>query len=127
MRRRGRVALRAALALALAACSGGGGAPAADAGGAGAAAGQTCQQIRQCVLGSPCADDACVADCAARGTPAAQTAFEALRACTARTCATGDVNCACGAQCQADGTCLHEADVCVGTATIDDICDSLCA
>jgi hypothetical protein len=109
---------------------GGGAAGAPDGGGGGAAgapAGATCQQIRMCVLEAPCADDACVQACAARGSPAAQTAFEALRACTARTCATADVNCACGEQCQAGGGCLHEADVCLGGAAADDICDALCA
>jgi hypothetical protein len=96
--------------------------------GGAAAAGFTCQQIRMCVL--DCADDACVAACAGKGTPAAQADFEPLRACTATTCATGDVNyvnCACNEQCLAGGGCLHEADVCLGAAATDLICDSLCA
>jgi hypothetical protein len=116
-----------ALTLTVAACSKG--VAAAPGGGeAGAPAGLTCQQIRMCVFGAPCADDACVQACAARGTPEAQAAFETLRACTAKACPTlGDVNCACGEQCQAGGTCLHEADVCRGAAAVDDICDSLCA
>jgi hypothetical protein len=127
-----------AVTLAFAACAGsegmpadggdaGGGAP-GDAGEAGSPAGMSCQQIRLCVFGTPCATDDCVAACAARGTPEAQAAYASLRACTARTCGVvGDVICACGEQCQADGTCLHEADVCLGTEAVDDICDSLCA
>jgi len=92
------------------------------------ASGTTCQEIRMCVLEGPCADEACVQTCAQRGTPEAQAAFEALRACTAKTCPTiSDVNCACGEQCQAGGSCLHEADVCLGTVTVDNVCDSLCA
>lgn len=118
-------------ALALAACAKSEAMPPDAGGGAGApAAGLSCQQIRMCVFGGPCADDACVAACAAKGSPDAQAAFEALRACTARTCMLSGgnyVNCACGEQCQANGSCLHEADVCVNTAPVDDICDSLCA
>jgi hypothetical protein len=94
---------------------------------AGALAGMSCQQIRMCVFGAPCGDDACIDACAAKGSPDAQTAFAALRACTAKTCASADVNCACNEQCQAGGSCLHEADVCLGTTALDDICDSLCA
>jgi hypothetical protein len=105
------------------------GAPAGDAGGAeaGTPTAWNCQQIRMCALGDACADDACVARCAAHGSAAAQATFEKLRACTAKTCATGDVNCACGEQCMADGQCLAEADACVAAATSDDICDALCA
>jgi hypothetical protein len=111
----------AACALALANCSPGAVAAAPDGGGG------NCQQIRMCVFGSACADDACVQTCAAKGSPEARTTFEALRACTAKACPTlGDVNCACGEQCQADGACLHEADACVGTVTVDDVCDALC-
>jgi hypothetical protein len=117
--------------LVLAACAKSGG-PAGDAGGAAGAAGGaptawSCQQIRMCALGDACADDACVASCAAHGSAAAQATFETLRACTAKTCATGDINCACGEQCFADGRCLAEADACVGAAASDDICDALCA
>ena len=115
--------------LALAACSGQG-APARDgAAGASASSGQTCQQIRLCEFDQPCADDACIATCAARGSPAAQVTFEALRACTAKACAATDpnfVNCACGEQCFGDGTCLAEVDACLAGATADMICDSLC-
>jgi hypothetical protein len=114
-------------ALALAACSHSEPKATPDSGAAGAPAGRNCQQIRMCVFGAPCADDACVHTCAAKGTTDAQAAFEALRACTANACATGDVNCACNEQCEANGSCLHEADVCLGTTAIDDICDSLCA
>jgi hypothetical protein len=114
-----------ALALGFAACSKGGAAAPPDGGDVGAPAMLTCQQVRMCVF--DCADDACVAACAAKGSPAAKTDFEALRACTAKTCSTGDVTCACGEQCMADGACLHEADVCLGTASTDLICDSLCA
>ena len=99
-----------------------------DGGGeAGAPAGTTCQQIRMCVFGAPCADDACVQACAAKGSPAAQAAFETLRACTAKMCPTFEVNCACGEQCLAGGSCLQEADACVGPGGVDDICDALCA
>lgn len=100
-----------------------------DGGGAGtggASAPMTCQQIRLCVAQTPCATDACVQACAAKGAPAAQTAFEALRACTARTCAVADVTCACNEQCIADGTCTDEVDQCLAGLAADDICDNLC-
>jgi hypothetical protein len=116
-------------ALAFAACSKSEDMPAEGGGGGGAAgAGTTCQQIRICILDGQCADETCVQNCAQRGTTTAQAAFETLRACTAKACpAISDVNCACGEQCQAGGSCLHEADVCLGTATVDDVCDSFCA
>jgi hypothetical protein len=116
-------------ALAPGACADSESVHAPDGGGeAGAPAGSTCQEIRLCVLEAPCADDACVQTCAARGAPAAQAAFEALRACLVQQmCATADVNCACTEQCQAGGGCLHEADVCLGGAAIDGVCDGFCA
>ena len=86
----------------------------------------TCQGIRLCVAETPCATDACVQNCASKGTAAAKTAFEALRACTAMTCAIDDVNCACIEQCNADGTCLQEVDNCLAGLAADDICDTLC-
>jgi hypothetical protein len=113
--------LAAAAALALAACADSESKPAAD-----AAAALTCQQIRLCVFDTPCADAACVAACAAKGSSAAQTAFEALRACTADACA-NELNCACIEQCQANGRCLREADACLGGTPVDDICDQICA
>jgi hypothetical protein len=126
-----RVVAAALGALTLAACSKSESVSATDGGQlgeVGTTAGATCQQIRMCVLEGPCADAACVQTCAQRGTAAAQAAFEALRACTAKACPTiSDVNCACTEQCQADGSCLHEADVCLGTVTVDDICDNFCA
>jgi hypothetical protein len=127
-----RLAARLSFAILLLAGCAKSGAPAGDAGGAAGAEGGAptawnCQQIRMCALGDACADDACVARCAAHGSPAAQATFEELRACTAKTCATGDINCACGEQCLADGHCLAEADACVGAAASDDICDALCA
>ncbi|HEX4403694.1 MAG TPA: hypothetical protein VH560_02630 [Polyangia bacterium] len=124
-----RLVSRLCCAVALLAACAKSGAPADGAAGAegGAATAWNCQQIRMCALGDACGDDACVAQCAAHGSAAAQATFETLRACTAKTCATGDVNCACGEQCMADGRCLAEADACVGAATSDDICDALCA
>ena len=113
--------------LALAACSKTSGTAPPDGGDAGGSPGMTCQQIRMCVFGAACADDACVKACAARGSAEAQAAFEMLRACTAQSCPSGDVNCACGEQCLAGGSCVQEADVCVGTAAVDNICDSFCA
>ncbi|HTA20747.1 MAG TPA: hypothetical protein VK989_15750, partial [Polyangia bacterium] len=117
-----RLASRLPFAILLLAACARGGAPAGDAGGAAGAEGGAptawnCQQIRMCALGDACADDACVARCAAHGSAAAQTTFEELRACTAKTCATGDITCACGEQCLADGHCLAEADACLGGAT----------
>jgi hypothetical protein len=124
---RGALSLVAALG-ALAACSSSEAMPPADGGEAGATAGLTCQQIRLCVLQGPCPDEACIQTCAARGAPEAEAAFEALRACTVKACPTvSDVNCACTEQCQANGSCLHESDVCLGAATVDDVCDSFCA
>ena len=119
--------------LALASCSKTGGTAhpdAAGAAGAPATTGTTCQQIRMCVFGAPCADDACVQACAARGSLEAQAAFETLRACSAKTCTdykNNYVNCLCGEQCLAGGSCLQEADACVGPGGVDDICDALCA
>jgi hypothetical protein len=125
---RARLAAALAAALALAACSKSEGMPPdAGEGGAPMSMMSSCQQIRLCVLGTPCADATCVANCAAQGTADGKSAFEALRACTANTCAVGDVNCACGEQCQLGGSCLHEADVCLGTSSSDSICDSVCA
>src|SRR4051794_9078326 len=92
-------------ALAFSACSEGGTAAAVTT--------LTCQQIRLCVAQTPCATDACVQACAAKGTPAAQAAYETLRACTAGVCAVDDVNCACNEQCNADGACLAEVDGCL--------------
>ncbi len=116
------------LALAPVACSqGGGAAPDSGAGGGGGALSTlTCQQIRLCVAQTPCATDACIQGCAAKGTPAAKTAYEALRACTAGVCAVDDVNCACNEQCNADGACLAEVDGCLAMNATDDICDVLC-
>lgn len=114
-------------ALALSACSQSDGTP-GDGGAAGVPPGATCQQIRLCILQAPCADEGCVEACAARGTPTARTSFEALRACTDAACPTvSDVNCACAAQCLGGGACLHEADDCLGAATVDDVCDGFCA
>jgi hypothetical protein len=117
--------LRAAFVLALGACANSEAKPAAD-----AAAPLTCQQIRLCVFNAPCAAEACVATCAAKGSSAAQSAFEALRACTADACAANDLNCACSEQCLANGRCLAEADACLGdtaTPVADDVCDQICA
>lgn len=120
----GRALLAAALALVLAlgACANSESKPTVD-----AAAPLTCQQIRLCVFTAPCADDACVAACAAKGSSVAQSAFEALRACTANACAANDLNCACSEQCLANGRCLPEADACLGNTSSDDICDQICA
>jgi hypothetical protein len=115
-----------ALVMCFVSCSGSGGV-APDAGGAaGAPAGSTCQQIRECVFQTPCADAACVATCAGKGSAAAQTTFEALRACTAMVCAVNDVNCACGEQCFGDGACLTQVDACLAGIKADPICDTLC-
>jgi hypothetical protein len=83
----------------------------------------TCQSLRLCAF--DCADDACVQTCRAKGTASAQVAFDELEACTTKACAKGDVNCACGEQCLADGSCLTAVDACLGTAA-DPICDNLC-
>jgi hypothetical protein len=83
----------------------------------------TCQSLRLCAF--DCADDACVQTCRAKGTAAAQAAFDMLEACTAQACAAGDVNCACGEQCLADGSCLSAVDACLGNVA-DAICDNLC-
>jgi hypothetical protein len=120
-RARALLAAGVTLALTLAACASSESKPAADGGGP-----LTCQQIRACVFNASCADDACVAACAAKGSSAAQSAFEALRACTANACA-NDLNCACVEQCQASGNCLREADACLGGLPVDDICDQICA
>jgi hypothetical protein len=84
----------------------------------------SCQQLRLCAI--DCGDDACIQNCASHGTADAKAAFQALQACTAKTCALGDVTCACGEQCLADGNCLVEVDACLAGAPADMICDSLC-
>lgn len=94
-----------------------------------APADETCQDIRLCIFDQPCADDACIAACAARGTAAARAAFEMLRACTAKACSPTNsdyLNCACAEQCFGEGACLPLVDACVGPATADMVCDSLC-
>jgi hypothetical protein len=123
----------AGLSLALAACSSASAVPsdAADAAAPEAAAptDETCQDIRLCVFDQPCADDACIAACAARGTAAARATFEMLRACTAQACSPTNsdyLNCACAEQCFGEGACLPLVDACVGPATADMVCDSLC-
>jgi hypothetical protein len=83
----------------------------------------TCQSLRLCAF--ECGDDACVQACRVKGTAAAQAAFDTLEACTAQACAPGDVNCACGEQCLADGSCLAAVDACLGNVA-DPICDNLC-
>ncbi len=83
----------------------------------------TCQSLRLCAF--DCADDACVQACRGKGTPSAQAAFDELEACTAQACAKGDVNCACGEQCLADGSCLAAVDACLGNVA-DALCDNLC-
>jgi hypothetical protein len=94
--------------------------------GGGSSAPKTCQEIRLCVAQTPCATEACVQNCAAMGTPAAQTTFEALRVCTARTCGVDDITCSCTEQCLVDGTCLNEVDACLAGAPMDVICDEIC-
>jgi hypothetical protein len=117
-------------------CSGGGsGNP--DGGGGGSGGGGapsgSCQEIRLCVL--DCADQACITNCANRGTPAAQTAFQTLIECTRAAeptgggCATpSDVNggdCLCMAQCIEDPPCFDQTIECTANIT-DTICDDLC-
>lgn len=120
-----------AVVLAAGGCSGGGGAV-PDGGGAGTGGGPaafTCQQIRLCVTGTPCASEGCVQGCLAKGSPAAQTAFAALHACTAALCAIDDANyttCACNEQCFDGSSCLAEVDACLAGAAADDICDNIC-
>lgn len=124
-RARALLAARAALVLAIGSCANSETKPSVD-----AAAPLSCQQIRLCVFTAPCADEACVATCAARGSSAAQSAFEALRACTANACAANDLNCACNEQCLANGRCLPEADACLGNTApqvVDGVCDQICA
>jgi hypothetical protein len=90
----------------------------------GAAPGGTCQSLRLCAF--DCADDACVQACRAKGAASALAAFDTLEACTVKACPKkGDVTCACGEQCLADGACLAAVDACLGDVS-DAICDNLC-
>jgi hypothetical protein len=86
----------------------------------------TCQDIRGCVFF--CATETsepCVSDCIARGTPQARAAFQAVAACTAPHCPTGETYCACEQRCFSDGNCLAETETCLGGGT-DVVCDELC-
>ncbi len=97
-----------------------------DAGvGVGATA-NTCQDIRKCV--ASCAsevDQPCVQNCIAEGSPAAQTTYQALAACTARYCPTGDSYCGCEQHCFVDGHCLAETEACVA-GVADLVCEMFC-
>jgi hypothetical protein len=97
--------------------------PAEGGAGTGGSTVWTCQQVRTCVF--DCSTDTCVQGCAAKGSPDAQAKFEALRACTAKTCSpVTDVNCACGEQCLDGGGCFPEVEACLDGASADLICDS---
>jgi hypothetical protein len=126
----------------IAACSSGGGSKdggggtggggGATGGGGGATTNATCQDIRLCAL--DCADDTCIGMCKARGTAAAQAAFQALDDCTRAALPTGGgctvpfdlPNCYCPAQCQQDPPCAALVDACVAPATMDLVCDMRC-
>jgi hypothetical protein len=120
----GRAVAIGALAVACAsACSNGDPAPGGGGAGTGGSTAWTCQQIRTCVF--DCTSDTCLQGCAAKGSADAQTKFEALRACTAKTCTPDtDVNCECAEQCLDGGSCFAEVEACLAGATQDLICDS---
>jgi hypothetical protein len=114
--------------------SGSAGAGGTDAGGDATAstdaAASTCQQIRLCAF--MCADDACVAQCAARGSAAAQAAFQNVTTCTQAAVPDGGGcgsvsdpsyrNCFCLAQCLESPPCAATLDPCLGNVD-DSICD----
>jgi hypothetical protein len=91
----------------------------------------TCQEIRTCVWYCPSAtSQPCVNDCIARGSPAAQSIFQVLAACSATPCANADqsaysycVNCE--QRCFADAQCVAETQACAGSGP-DVVCDNLC-
>lgn len=99
---------------------------ATDAKGGNEATANTCQGIRGCV--SACANDIeqpCVQNCIAQGSPAAQATYQALAACTARYCPTGDFYCGCEQHCFLDGNCQTETEACVA-GMADSVCDFSC-
>jgi hypothetical protein len=121
-----RALVLAALAALAGACSSGEAAPPDGGAGTGGLTEMNCQQIRLCVAQTPCATEACIDDCVAKGSAAARTTFAALRACTASACAVDDVTCACDEQCLADGACTTETDACLLGLSADVICDNIC-
>lgn len=116
------------LALAAPACSGGNGGGTNDAGSDTAPPLElTCQQIRSCTWTSGCETDACVDDCAQRGSTNARAAFQALLTCTKNaTCQPNDFTCICEQQCFQDGVCLAETEACVGDLPADLVCEQFC-
>jgi hypothetical protein len=111
---------------------GAGGGGGATGGGGGATTNTSCQDIRLCI--GDCADDACIAMCKARGTAAAQTAFQALDDCLRAAPPTGGgctvpydlPNCLCPAECLQDPPCGPQVDACVAPAPMDLFCDMRC-
>jgi hypothetical protein len=92
------------------------------------AATDTCQGIRNCLVEAGCKTDIeqpCVQNCIARGSPAAQATYQALAACTALYCPTGDSYCGCEQHCFVDGNCLAETEACVAGGA-DFVCDTAC-
>jgi len=122
-RRVGRSALAWVL-IALGACSGGGAPSATDA--EIEAAGRTCQDIRLCAwLCTSALDEPCVSRCISGSTAAAESAYRTLAACTASQCPNGDFYCGCEQQCQFDGKCQVETQICVAGPS-DLMCDVNC-
>lgn len=130
--RRGVIACWLVLSVVLGSCSSSGNgsgtdaAVAVDAGPDLPTSNTTCQQIMQCVWFCPSeVSQPCVETCVARGTAEARAAYQALSACTAPVCPTGEPYCGCEQRCFADGACLRETEECAGGPT-DSICDTLC-
>jgi hypothetical protein len=86
----------------------------------------TCQGIRGCVfLCKSDIEQPCAQNCIAQGSPLAQATYQALAACTARYCPTGDFYCGCEQHCFVDGNCLVETEACVA-GSADLVCEMLC-
>jgi hypothetical protein len=105
----------------------GGGGGTGGAGGSGGAKVFSCQDIRLCALDY--ADDAAVmTNCVSKGSPDAQTAFQAVYDCTKNMggCSpANDRQCLCLAQCLQDPPCQDLVYACVGNFA-DALCDNTC-
>lgn len=131
------LAVMAVMAALVLSCSGGGSSPdggggsggggGGTGGGSGGGTAISCKDIRLCALDY--ADDTAVmTNCTSKGSPDAQTAFQALYDCTKNMGGcdpVNDINCLCMAQCLQDPPCENLVFTCIGTAA-DLLCNGPC-
>jgi hypothetical protein len=97
-----------------------------DAGGAAeaAAAPTTCASLRNCI--TACVHEAsCEQQCLGRATAAARMSYAKVTTCSQKSCAPDDDGCRCPLECNADGACLIETDLCRDLED-DQYCDINC-